>query len=943
MDGREGREIDIERSTSAFVPVGVTDVLPGSAQPAVPPSAPARAPMPPPPSPRASIPPPVPQTALAGGPDPWTRGVRDPSNDGRLNKFIFKGLTHFPRVWRFLQERPALEKLTNWGIIDFSIKKGPMRPAPLSTKAPYTSWSSLTDRTFFSRHLPPAEPLTEPAVDEVAREFLRQGEMRPSTTSTVLFSNFAQWFTDGFMRSMPDAQREPTTRTVSTHEIDLSTLYGLHEAETGDLRARQGGRLKSQLIVGEEFPPFYYDENGDRKPEFSHLPVPGAGLPPDRRKHMFAIAFPRGNGGIGFLMMHVLFLREHNRIAGILAAANPGWDDERLFQTTRNILTVVLIKIVIEDYVNHIAPYHFQFRVVRPPYHFQLRRVEHRHIAAPWHRPNWVSMEFYLLYRWHCLVPDTIRLGRRILPIERTLDRPELLIRNGLWDAFVGASREPCGEIGLANTPDFLRSREEASIRLARTARLATYNEYRERFEMPRVTSFEQISGRPAVQDILRRLYGTVDRIELFAGLFAEDTRDNSPLGPLMGRMVGIDAFSQALTNPLLSERVYNEKTFTRQGLEIIDETKTLRQIVERNVLKDFKRTEPKDDTVPLGFTLEDPPRSLPAPQPPPVGDKLVAAFTAASAGAQKALNWPVLPRGAHPRHHVIVKADFRVEPPASDRSLHHGLFAEAGTYPAYVRFSNSGAGREDGKEPDVRGVAIKVMEVGGEKLLDDERSTQDFLLVDHPLFMAWDPVEFFDFMVLRGSQKAGKIRLDELDAHFPIFSPARKFVRSVLTQIYYSQTAARLGRGLVVKYRLHPRVTDTSPLPPEEAGKKAADYLKTDLVSTIRERDVAFDFDVQLFDREATTPIDDPTVEWPTGFTKVATLVIPRQEINDSKARNDFAENISFTPWHSRLEHEPLGRMNAARRDVYLRMLAHRRTTNNVGSFPEPTGKEKL
>jgi prostaglandin-endoperoxide synthase 2 len=41
--------------------------------------------------------------------------------------------------------------------------------------------------------------------------------------------------------------------------------------------------------------------------------------------------------------------------------------------------------------------------------------------------------------------------------------------------------------------------------------------------------------------------------------------------------MVGIDAFSQALTNPLLAPRLFNEQTFSPVGMEVIRTTKTLR------------------------------------------------------------------------------------------------------------------------------------------------------------------------------------------------------------------------------------------------------------------------------------------------------------------------------------------------------------------------------
>jgi prostaglandin-endoperoxide synthase 2 len=40
--------------------------------------------------------------------------------------------------------------------------------------------------------------------------------------------------------------------------------------------------------------------------------------------------------------------------------------------------------------------------------------------------------------------------------------------------------------------------------------------------------------------------------------------------------MVGVDAFSQALTNPLLSQHLYNEDTFTPWGFALITETSSL-------------------------------------------------------------------------------------------------------------------------------------------------------------------------------------------------------------------------------------------------------------------------------------------------------------------------------------------------------------------------------
>ena len=55
-------------------------------------------------------------------------------------------------------------------------------------------------------------------------------------------------------------------------------------------------------------------------------------------------------------------------------------------------------------------------------------------------------------------------------------------------------------------------------------------------------------------------------------------------MGELLTAMVGYDAFTQALTNPLLGPQVFNEATFTRAGLKIIQKTRSLQQILARNV-----------------------------------------------------------------------------------------------------------------------------------------------------------------------------------------------------------------------------------------------------------------------------------------------------------------------------------------------------------------------
>src|SRR5918997_5743892 len=429
--------------------------------------------------------------------------TRSRERDGWANRLQFHVLTNFEPAWEFLHSRPRLRRPVNRALINSAVLTVPTRPNPPSTLADYTSWASLTDRTYSSRHLPPVAARNLPDAERVADLFTRAGNGVPCPKSTVMFAYFAQWFTDGFLRSDRAPARDPR-RNDSRHEIDLLPLYGVTPEWTAQLRAHEGGRLKSQRIGGAEFPPYLYAD-GVKKPEFSAIEVVRPDqIPPERLDTLFAAGSDTTNSQVGFVLLNTLFLREHNRVAGELAKAYPRWDDERLFQTARNVLIVLLIKIVIEEYINHITPYHF--KLVADPAPFKNER---------WFRPNWMAVEFNLLYRWHGLIPSRLHGG----PVWQTIFNPAMVVERGVAALMDDASRSRAGRVGPFNTDPALREVELASIRTGRALSLAPYNEYRELAKFPRATAFDQISGDPAVQSLLAELYGTVDRIELFAGL----------------------------------------------------------------------------------------------------------------------------------------------------------------------------------------------------------------------------------------------------------------------------------------------------------------------------------------------------------------------------------------------------------------------------------------
>ncbi|HMI20725.1 MAG TPA: peroxidase family protein [Sphingomonas sp.] len=436
----------------------------------------------------------------------------------------------------------------------------------------------------------PAIDIPNQPSDTIAADLFRRIDPQQTlcVKSTMLFPAFAQYLTDSFIRTMVsniDADTD-RRRTTSNHDLDMCALYGRNDGQTRALRrlntvAGERGRLKSQLIGGEEWPPFMFDAAGQLKPEFHALDEP-LGLdkvPVAGRPTLFAVGGDRANANVQVSMLNTLFLREHNRLAHVIETKNPAWDDDHVFEITRNVIIVMFIKLVVEEYINHISPAGGLFRA-DPEVAWD----------ASWNRPNWITAEFSLLYRWHSLVPDTMSWnGQRIGTDTLRFNNP-LLISAGLRNAVTWLSSEPAAALGMGNTASYLIDVELKAIQQGRTNRIASYNAYRVAMSLKPRKSVDEISSNPEIRRRLAAAYpGGVDTVDFYVGLFAEDRVKNSPLPELILTMVAVDAFSQALTNPLLSRHIWgDEKTqlnaFTAEGLDAITKTPTLAALIGRNV-----------------------------------------------------------------------------------------------------------------------------------------------------------------------------------------------------------------------------------------------------------------------------------------------------------------------------------------------------------------------
>lgn len=292
--------------------------------------------------------------------------------------------------------------------------------------------------------------------------------------------------------------------------------------------------------------------------------------------------------------------------------------------------------------------------------------------------------------------------------------------------------------------------------------------------------------------------------------------------------------------------------------------------------------------------------------------------------------------RDAHPKMHGLVKAEFIVEPDLPDE-LRVGVFAEPKSYLTWVRFSNMSAPPGPDYRRDSRGMALKLMGVPGEKILQGEQDgpTQDFVMMSSPIFVTRD-VEGFEKLV--AALTGGKLKLA---LHMLTHPRVAKLFLGVLVKCpsalnfqYWSVTPYRFG-DRIIKFTAKP----TTPGPTTVPKQASPDFLREQMIEQLATGDASFDFMIQFRTQPEAMPVDDPTINWSedaSPFIKVATVHIPQQTFA-SPEQDTYGDNLAFTPWHSLPVHQPLGGINIARRRIYETMSAFRHAHNDAPT-PEPT-----
>ncbi len=376
---------------------------------------------------------------------------------------------------------------------------------------------------------------------------------------------------------------DPTTGTSTANPrqqintiaawIDGSQVYGSTEARSLALRTLQGGRLKTS--AGNLLPV----NNAATFPNGTVKMGNDAHVVPDDQ--LFAAGDERANENIELTAMQTLFVREHNRVAQRIAAANPGMSDEQIFQQARSIAIGEIQAITYNEWLpallgpNALKPYRGYDATVNPQLANEFSTAAFRF--------------------GHSLLADDVQFlnnaGSTIrdgVSLAQAFSNPPLVVQNGIDPLLKYLASDPASEFdskvvdGVRNFlfgPPGSGGFDLASLNIerGRDHGLSDYNTVRAAYGLPRITAFSQITANVTQQEKLRSLYGSIDKIDLWVGVLAEDHVAGGSVGPT-ARAILSEQFERLRT----ADRFWYQRTFVGPQLREIEGTR-LSDIIRNN------------------------------------------------------------------------------------------------------------------------------------------------------------------------------------------------------------------------------------------------------------------------------------------------------------------------------------------------------------------------
>ncbi|MCQ4635023.1 catalase family protein [Shinella sp. CPCC 100929] len=310
--------------------------------------------------------------------------------------------------------------------------------------------------------------------------------------------------------------------------------------------------------------------------------------------------------------------------------------------------------------------------------------------------------------------------------------------------------------------------------------------------------------------------------------------------------------------------------------------------------------------------------------------------------------------RSVHAKAHGIIEGKLTVLDGLATE-LAQGMFATPGEHAVYMRLSTNAGDILPDAIALPRGLAMKVVDVEGVRLPDAEGGTQDFVMVNGPIFQAPNPEKFLSSLKLlarttdrmEGTKTVLSSVLQTVNKGLEAVGIASPTVQGLggapnvdpLGETYFSVTPFRYG-DYVAKFRLKPISPDLTKRTGTEIDASVRhdairETVQAEMQTTVGE----WEFQVQLCRDIEAQPIEDPTVEWKEDeapFVTVAKVsAAPQDSWSDAKVQK-VDEEMRFSVWTGLADHQPLGSINRARKDTY-RHSADFRANFNGCPFHEP------
>jgi len=303
--------------------------------------------------------------------------------------------------------------------------------------------------------------------------------------------------------------------------------------------------------------------------------------------------------------------------------------------------------------------------------------------------------------------------------------------------------------------------------------------------------------------------------------------------------------------------------------------------------------------------------------------------------------------RSVHAKAHGILAGTMRIEsglPP----ELAQGLFGKPGEHEVYMRMSTNAGDILPDAISLPRGLALKVLDVEGERLPGAEGSTQDFIMVNGPVFQTRTAEEF------RGNLNMLASTTDRIEglktAASTVLRGVNKALQAVgiestklqslggapnvdpLGETYYSVTPFRYG-DFIAKFSIAPVSADLTALTGREIDATGRpDAIRETVREEMRGVRGVWELRVQLCRDLERQPVEDPTVEWneeEAPFQRVATITAEPQDSWDDARVQTVNEEMRFSIWTGLAAHQPLGNINRARREAYKHSAEFRQQFN--------------